>query len=324
MGRIATAIYRHTPTPILRGYRRIRRIFRESEHPTLQRVDSAYEHISQGYRRQMGMNFVSLAEMAVLVDEWVQRIDRDFDVVVGVPRSGLLVASMVATKLGKPLATPERPYEPWVSKHADRPEPKRFLLIDDSVGSGRMLEHAREQMKEAGVPHESIRTGALVVCKDTERLVDTYATSVEFPRFFEWNMMHMKQDVVADMDGVLCEEPTADDTRNDGAYEKWLTNARPYLIPTFEIPVILTSRIERYRPETEEWLRENGVQYKELVMSQCESRQEQRAAGDMFKVEFLKRRKPTVYWESSYQKARTIAKETGVPVLAVDRMQLVN
>jgi adenine/guanine phosphoribosyltransferase-like PRPP-binding protein len=45
--------------------------------------------------------------MAAYVDEWVKTFDIQYDLIIGIPRSGLLVGCMIATKLAKPLATPD-------------------------------------------------------------------------------------------------------------------------------------------------------------------------------------------------------------------------
>ena len=75
-----------------------------------------------------------------------------------------------------------------------------------------------------------------------------------------------------DMDGVICEEcPIAAD--DDGpAYLEFLQNARPFFPPRpHTIPLIVTARMETYRPQTEAWLRRHGVKWDRLVMGHWSS-----------------------------------------------------
>src|SRR6185369_18002360 len=86
--------------------------------------------------------FVTIEELLWWTSQWVQSFPVRYDVIVGIPRSGLLVANTVALKLGRPLTTPELFQEGryWTSVHMERVRAcRRVLLIDDSISSGETL-----------------------------------------------------------------------------------------------------------------------------------------------------------------------------------------
>lgn len=60
-------------------------------------------------RNIVGANysFITVGELVMWANEWLKSFPTTYDLIVGIPRSGLLVASIIGLKLGKPLTTPE-------------------------------------------------------------------------------------------------------------------------------------------------------------------------------------------------------------------------
>ncbi len=270
------------------------------------------------------LTFVSLADALKLVGSLTTQLPRDVDMVIGVPRSGLLFANIIAQKMGLPLATTDTIGTPWQSKHISSVKKfNKVLLFDDSYRSGAALHEELDRLISLGFDRDSIVTASLIVSEKGRSVVDYYATLIDGPRLFEWNMLHKNMKLATDLDGVLCENPPSRVRHDEFAYERWLEQARPYLIPTFEIDTIITARLEKYRHVTETWLRMNGVAYKHLVMSNALSRQEQRERGPVHKVAELQRNTPAIYWESSFKEAVIISSQVSIPVLCTDEMKLV-
>src|SRR5271157_2584959 len=94
------------------------------------------------------LRIYSIKDATNLTEQWCKMLPSSFDVVLGIPRSGLFIASIIAMKFQKPLATPEgfMKGEIWYCRSvpsAKLPEKvKRVLLVDDSVATGgRMKEY---------------------------------------------------------------------------------------------------------------------------------------------------------------------------------------
>jgi hypothetical protein len=136
-------------------------------------------------------------------------------------------------------------------------------------------------------------------------------------------MLHSKMGRLAsDLDGVICEDCPPGVDGDEEKYRRWLTNAKPYLIPNFEFDTIISSRLEKYRAETEKWLQLHGVKYKELVLWNLESKKERKGQHAQHKVDYLLKIKPDMFWESSFWEAKEIWAKTSIPTLCVDQMLL--
>ena len=299
-------------------YKKIKNIFLKSENKFIADISIAARNIHQGSWR-----YVTYQELVAWTTQWIRTFDETYDVVVGVPRSGLVVASIVATKLGKPLSTPDQfPENIWKSKKIASPQQIKILLIDDSVASGKSLTEAHNNLlKKIDNTNVTVTTAALIVDPEKTSIVDMFYKEIPKPRIFEWNLMHADKGVLAvDMDGVLCADPPELVERDTAAYIAWMQSVRPYLIPAFPIDVIITSRLEKYRKETEAWLLKHGVTYKKLVMWDL-AHHTQRKEGNRarHKVETLLAVKPFMYWESSQKDAEYIFEKTKIPVWCVDK-----
>ncbi len=261
-------------------------------------------------------NFVNNVEMAAYVDEWIKKFDTQYDLIVGIPRSGLMVASLIATSMAKPLATPDKLV--WISKSiAPRPI-KNILVVDDCITTGKSINTGFDKIREQ-YPEATIHKGVLFANNDNRWMVDTYCRTLH-GNIFQWNMMHFKIGTVGfDMDGLLCEECPED--TNEDIYLKKISSARPFLIPEFEIDYIITDRLEKYRPQTEKWLKEHGVRYKELVMWNVPKKPERDAAA-AFKSGIIKGIDIRYYMESDIKQAEDIWRTTRVICLCTDEMRI--
>lgn len=226
------------------------------------------------------MNFNTMLADAI---GWCRIMNSDFDVVVAIPRSGMVLGSMIATKFDKPLSTVDMFLDGkkcWIHDRKmtnpdfipQNPDSyKRILLVDDTSSSGSECSTMAKNynLLKAKYPELEIIKAALYIMPWNARYIDRYYKFIDMPPHrFEWNMLHAPLWGIAlavDLDGVLCKNCTIDDN-DEEAYIDWMKNAEPYLIPHYKIDWIVTCRIEKYRAITEEWLKNHGVEYGELIM----------------------------------------------------------
>lgn len=280
------------------------------------------------YSRQISgkkYNFVTVDELIIWTNDWIKTFPTTYDLIIGTPRSGLLVANIIALKLGKPLTTPELYSQGkfWISKRIDKNKDiANILLVDDSITSGTAMEESFKYLQLSS-ENVNVTKAALIVTEESKSLVDLYYRTIPHPRLFEWNMMHAKKGKLAvDMDGVLCENCPPSVDSDEKSYINWMKYAKPYLIPSFEIDAIVSNRLEKYRPETEEWLKRHNIQYKELILWDIESKKERNGKHAQRKTEVLLKIKPEMYWESSLHEAKEIWKNTKIPTVCIDEMCL--
>jgi uncharacterized HAD superfamily protein len=105
-----------------------------------------------------------------------------------------------------------------------------------------------------------------------------------------------------------------------------LKNARPKYIPTYKIKTIISSRLEKYRPETEAWLKKHNVKYENLILLDgvtAKERAEKQLHGD-FKAQEYQKSEYTLFYESNIDQSRKIASLTGKPVFCVDEAVMIS
>jgi uncharacterized HAD superfamily protein len=309
-------------------YTKIDRSLYSQKNKTLSRC---YIRVKNVQRELSGKcTFVSFEELLAWTLEWIKTFPETYEVIVGVPRSGLLVASIIATKLGKPLSTPELLNEGkfWLSTHieetAGKPsahEFKNILLVDDCCSRKIILEEPK-QLLLSRYNNAKITKAALLVRDSIVNDVDMYyKVLTNYPPVGEWNLLHWKRGIVAvDMDGVICEDCSFDIDQDEHLYTKWLQNAKPYLIPTFTIDYIISNRLEKYRQETKQWLENHGVKYNTLVLWNLPSKKHRENKFSQHKINALLEVKPSVFWESSYNQALEIWRATNIPTICFDEM----
>lgn len=239
--------------------------------------------------------------------------------VLGIARSGLLPASIIAQETGLHLgdvhtfARTGEFYRPGSRLVSPASEAGPLLVVDDSLYSGRTLNTAREVLQG----HDLV-TAAVYVAPGREDTVDFHARTVSAPRMFGWNWTgsSLLGRVLCDMDGILCHDTDVYD--DDGQeYHAALRDARPFRALTKRLGVIVTCRLERWRETTEAWLEANAVRYKKLVMAPFPTASERRAFGNAkWKASVYDEHSGALLFiESSIPQAREIAKRTGRLVL---------
>lgn len=300
---------------------------------------SGNPHLARGYlaARQMAnasragkITFVTLNDVALWMESFCREIPNSYDVIVGLPRSGFIVAAPIALRFGRPLADPDTLLQGgvWQSKDMDfsMDSVKRVLLVEDTTNTAQGFVDAEENLRSR-YSDLKIDRASLIVSPESADRVQFFHQTIPQPRLFEWNLMHARRGVIGvDMDGVLCKDCPEGLGAGDVEYEHWLPRAQPYLIPHFEIDYVVTSRLEMYQTATEQWLAEHGVRYKELHMWNLPSTDKALRAGKHaeYKIDTLLRLKPEFYWESSLWQAEKIFMQTRIPTLCIDEMVLLS
>ncbi len=276
------------------------------------------------------MNYRSVADLAATIRNGIDRIPSDVDLVVGIPRSGMLAANLIALNLnirltdlpGWLLNTPLPAANVRAVRHGELSSPhsaRHVLLVDDSIQTGGSMARAHEQARSA-CPSARITRCAVYAHDQSAKLVDLSLECVPMPRAFEWNLMHrrMLKDCCVDIDGVLCVDPTEEENDDGERYCTFLAQARPLCVPSYPVGHLVTSRLEKYRQPTAEWLKRHGIEFEQLHMLDLPTAAARRAANAhaAFKADIYRRTSGSVLFiESNRRQALEIAERSGKPVI---------
>ncbi|MEO0061566.1 MAG: hypothetical protein RLZZ08_126 [Pseudomonadota bacterium] len=285
----------------------------------------------------MTMHFRSIKDLYGDVWRNLHRVPADIDLVVAIPRSGLLPATMIALArnlpiadiegfaAGRTLATGHTRQDGSFSGLRDF---QHVLVMDDSTRTGASMREAREKL--AGLAAGGVRMTFAVAygtgahCPD----VDLVLANVPEPRVFEWNVLHhpIVSQSCFDIDGVLCIDPAPHQNDDGDAYLDFLLTAAPLHRPRREIAMLVTSRLEKYRPQTEDWLARHGIRYRELRMLDLPDAESRRRLGvhGSFKAEVYRQSPCTLFVESEVLQAREIARLSGKPALSLQGPEMCN
>jgi uncharacterized HAD superfamily protein len=158
-------------------------------------------------------------------------------------------------------------------------------------------------------------------------MVDFHFEVCRLPRAFEWNFMTnpILESACVDIDGVLCVDPTPEQNDDGPAYESFLDSAAPLHRPSRRIFALVTSRLEKYRVQTEKWLAGQNIEYGHLHMMDVPDMATRRRLGNHadFKAAFYAKSKARLFIESEPRQALRIAEMTDKPVLCVSNCEMI-
>lgn len=278
------------------------------------------------------MNYRNIRDLNNIILKKLSIIPRDFDLIVGVPRSGMLPANLLSLYLNRPYTDIHSFLNGHIykagarSQFFDTTEFKKILIVDDSVASGSAVTECKESLKHLSVKFD-ISYCAVYVIPGKEKTVDYYFEVVPLPRYFQWNILNHTtlEKACFDIDGVLCADPLPEQNDDGEKYIDFILNAPPLFIPGSKIGTIVTSRLEKYRKETEIWLKANNVKYNDLVMldlPDMAARQKANNHGDHKAKAYMS--KPYVLFvESDYTQALEINRISKKPVLCTENFEMI-
>ena len=225
------------------------------------------------------MIYTSYKDMADVIRRNIWKIPSDVGLIVGIPRSGMIPALMIAELLNIRCADIETFAHGGCTfacggrgKLIRKDEVKKVLVLDDTVNEGTAMSRAKRKVEHMQGEYDILFGCVYAEGVDAKQHVDIYLHDIRRPKeriyVYEWNVLHhypyIMNYCMMDIDGLICKEPP--DERDTAAYEAYLPNAIPMVIPSGPVGALVTYRLEKYRDVTEDWLHRHGVQYSQLIM----------------------------------------------------------
>lgn len=278
------------------------------------------------------MEYRNISDLNQIILKRLNVIPRDFDLIVGIPRSGMLPANLLALYLNKPYTD----IDSFLSGHIytsgeraqffDFSDFKKILVVDDSIASGSAMKKNKKKLEGVAQKFE-LKYCAIYIVPGKEKLVDYYFELLALPRYFQWNIFNHTtlEKACFDIDGVLCIDPTEEQNDDGEKYTNFVLNAPPLYIPGANIGCIVTSRLEKYRKETETWLEKYNVKYNDLIMLDLPDKEARVRANNHagHKAETYSNNSYVLFVESSLAQAIEINRMTKKPVLCTENFEMI-
>lgn len=280
------------------------------------------------------MNYRSIEDLNRYIVKSLNKVPVGTDLIVGVPRSGLLAANLLALQMNLPFTDVEGFLNGRILQSGERlksylkpfEDYKNIIVIEDSVWSGKSIQEVKKQL-EGKYPEKNLLYAAVFVVPDATDKVDIYFDICPGPRVFEWNLLHhdLLEKCCVDIDGVLCKDPTEDDNDDGENYLRFLSSAETLFLPSATIGYLVTNRLEKYRPQTEAWLSKHNIRYNKLIMLDLPSKDARLNASNHggFKASVYTKYDAWLFIESSNWQAQQIADKSGKPVYCMDTRKMV-
>lgn len=250
--------------------------------------------------------WITTSQLAADTLKMVKHIPASVTGIVGVPRSGMIPASILATHLNLPLYTLEGTDIIHCGHGRRFTEPangtSQLLMVDDTVMLGSTSKRRR-------LPKPNL-FGAVYKNPHAKAAVDVVGVELEPPHLLEWNFFNSKfvEQCAFDMDGILCEDQKPPHNQP----------CVPLHLPrNYTIPAIITARFEKHRRITQVWLERHGIKYNDLIMGPWASESERDEPQAISKYKSAAFAKTGLQWfvESCPIQSKEIAQMTGAWVI---------
>lgn len=280
------------------------------------------------------MGYMSVGDLTNAVRANIHRVPGDVDLVVGIPRSGMIPAYLVGLFMNRLVVDLETFLANGTAGHGStrvvgKPvamplSARHILLIDDSLASGGSMRRTLERVRASYAGR--ITTCVAISHPAQAGEVDLCFGEMPLPRIFEWNAFHHPEvaNSCFDLDGVFCVDPTEAENDDGPRYSRFLETAQPLFRPTRPLGHIVSARLEKYRGLTEGWLAANGIEYTRLHLIDLPSQAERRRLGahSSHKARVYRETQAFLFYESDPSQAAEIAELSGRPVLCTADMEL--
>jgi len=279
------------------------------------------------------MYYRGIADLSDDVRELAHDLPDDIDLVIAVPRSGLLAADLLSLYLDVPMTDVAGLCRGEVFETGDRhagtvsmADVDTALVFDDSVHTGTEMTEKRELLSEEEFPFD-LEYGAVYITYDGHEYVDHWQEVVPTPRVFEWNVLHHYHlhRFCVEIDGVLCRDPAEEGVDDEEAYRERIRNAKSKIVPNRRIGWLVTDRPETYHEETEAWLDEHGIEYDTLIMRDRSDAAAHRGIDDRaeYKATVYEQTGADLFIESSEPLATEICARTNRSVYCHETAEMV-
>lgn len=268
------------------------------------------------------LTFITTDKMIKATYELASFLPTDIDAIVGIARSGLIPASILACHLHLPIFVSDRAVMDCGSGERFKKKDvtlRKVLVVDDTIFVGRTMKRIVPIVRDL-FPRAVILKAAVYATPEAKHLVDHFVCELAKPHYLEWNFFNASpgERAIYDMDGIICYDIASENDDDNLRYMMAMKNAIPKYLPRKgPIHMIVTARLERYRGITLEWLEKHGIKTNKLVMGHWKTLVDRNKPNEVatFKSSVYHESKQELFVESCPIQAKEICRQTGKRVL---------
>lgn len=177
--------------------------------------------------------FVTTAKLMEDAKLLASMLPPDTSMVIGVARSGLTVASLVAMILHRPIEIVRQSHHDLIdggngwrltgNTTASGP----VVVIDDTCMTGNSLKHVMPLVRKV---HKNAISATVYCNPHARQKPDIWVRDLPWPHLLEWNLFNsiLSPNMAVDFDGILCHDPQTSADDDDGPrYERFLRDTKP-------------------------------------------------------------------------------------------------
>lgn len=278
------------------------------------------------------LNFRSIEDLNLAI---VKKLDQiralNIDLIVGIPKSGMLPASLIATHLQLPFANVDnynsnrcyvRNKKITIPTNISFDKNLRILLVDDTINTGNAMRNVLSNIRKSD--DVIIKFAVYSSPKTKSNDIDFVCEECPLPRAFQWNLWKHDRAInwATDMDGVLCRDPTKKENDKGLQLKNFYKTAEPKFLFTKPIKYIITSREERFRYITDTWLQTHNIKYEKLIMKETGKPGGNQAHAEYKATTIKNFPELELYIESDAKQAKIMSQFINIPVWCIDDQKL--
>lgn len=266
-----------------------------------------------------------------LVFKNLSKLPNDIDLIIGIPRSGLIIAAIISEFRHLPMTDLysfinnipiQKIATGSIAPEFDVTLAKHILLVDDAVGHGISITNAKNILTK----HTNAKITTYTVFTEDygKNKVDIYC-QILTEQFLPWSILKRSTPVsCVDIDGVLTED-VPNWANDDGPkYIDFLKNQKQLFIPDRSIHTLVSGRLEKYRTITENWLHSHNIQFKNLILLNLPNNIERNKINvGAYKADVYNKIGLSLFIESDINEALTIKSITKKPVFCTSICNLI-
>lgn len=277
------------------------------------------------------LNFKTIDDLNLVIVQHLHKLRQlNIDLIVGIPRSGMIPASLLAMYLQLPFTdvdgyNSKRWYirNKKITVSDNMPDKSlKVLLVDDTINTGNAMRNVIKTLQSNS--DTIIKFAVYGSSKNRPEDIDYICEMCPLPRAFQWNIWKHDNAInwATDMDGVLCRDPSKKENDKGKELTNFYVNAEPKFLFTKPIKYIITSREEHHRAVTTNWLKKHNIIYEKLIMKPSGHPGGDNAHG-RFKSQVLNNLTDIeLYIESDSKQATIISQLVNIPIWCTDSQKL--